>query len=395
MSSILENVEDIEFKKNEDLDDNVSPEDIHELFETIFERIQTLVNSSELKERGFTPDGFKSQLIPLVNMAEAIKFLPKASESVKAKVSGTFGTMQQLVKNFEKEIQGQQSEIMKDTAYIKTLTEAFEFINDSILEVVNELNPDCFLALKSLDDLYFCNIKNFMGRLEGFSSPMKSNINNEAQNKSEAMQKSAIAMAEKIEELMRENEELRKAQEQEQNDAKAQISDNGMDFLDLSNRGLFRDKSENKIKALASSKSNLGSTMKSQKSFDKPKSSRSVSPIGERRANPEGIIPLKELKEIIEEVKDEKQRYDTLCDKKKCKYESLKTFMGIYLKNRHKNPRSAKEFGEKFNKSINYYGQSDITVQIFKAIFENVIDEEFFTIAADIRSKLNIHLEAS
>ena len=67
--------------------------------------------------------------------------------------------------------------------------------------------------------------------------------------------------------------------------------------------------------------------------------------------------------------------------------------MPIYLKDRCKNQKAMKEFLDRFQKSMDVYSNSDIDVRIFKTVFENVIDEEFFKISTDVKGKIQTHLE--
>lgn len=387
MKKSLDNVEIVEFKKQQRFD-SFTPSrsnELAELFRTIDSKISALLADQEFEQRGFCMDNFKNQATMLVNMAEALNIMPVTPDGPKSRLKDASMFMQHLIQDLQREMDSNEPDLRKDLRYTVSLMTGMRYLNKNVIEIVKDINIECFYALKALNDMYTVNSQMLAAKVDKLVDQLKDSVKSELDG-SRQIHKPKSG----LEEFLHQNGKSEKKTEDP-----FQGSERSYQEFRSNQDNLFRDNSAPKFKVYASSKTNLNGTMKSQKSAKKLASTRSLSPFLDKKGQLEGAIPLKELKELIEDIKAAKQRYDASCDRKQMPYESLKTFMNIFLKDRYTTSRALKEFMEKFNKSLSFYYKQDVWVQLFRSIYENVIDEEFFAIAADISTKMTTHLEVS
>ena len=382
----LKNVKSIQIRKEEDkgLETGKESAELCKVLTKMHEQLRSIITSPSFVKEAFTSDCLKNELSQLLNMAETLKCISSTPEKAKEEIGNISEFMKHVLQKLDNYVMKENLEFKKDLKYIALLNSAVRQMLKIIHHILRETNPECYIALSCLDELFAAHMELFVAKVDDLSNY----IEQLKEKTYEAARDSKSDLS--YENIFHENINSRRVNDNQEHSVN-QIFNQKHERQD----NVFKTNSRQKIPQFPSSKNQLNSTLRSQKSVDRLTSTKSLSPISNRNVTSDKIMSLKELKEWIVDIEAAKRRYDALCDKKQLRYESLKTYMPIYLKRKFDNPKDLKQFKEKFQRSIDNYCGQEISVQIFKTIYENVIDEEFFTISADIRDKIHGHLEVS
>lgn len=364
--------------------------DITKLLEKIDEKVKYIISASDFEKKGLSVIGLKQYFQVYNNINEAIKHLTTDNDDFKASINETQEDLQIMVNDLESSLQNEQLEFKKDASYMTALYKAHNNTHINILNLLKNLSPECYYALKSINDILAANMQIFMGNLNHLVDYIREIKHSEHKIKKEAV-KSTRELAQKLELVIEENEKLKKQSDKllPQVEFDDSYKENPAHFLQESPKNRIKDvfANNNNIKVQGQSSLQMSHDKNNMKSHSRPSS--------RQHPTEEIYIPLPDLKTTIDDVIEAKRKYDDLCDKLKLRFEIVKTFMKIYLNDKYSTSRAVKEFSDKFERSIDKYARIDINIMIFKNVYDNIIDEEFFNIKDDIKGRLKCYLEVS
>ena len=101
------------------------------------------------------------------------------------------------------------------------------------------------------------------------------------------------------------------------------------------------------------------------------------------------VISLSQLKELIEELYDAKQEFDSKCKKNKMPRESMEQFMFSFFKHKFGLNAIVVEWVYGVIEAIKMYHKRDNDVALFALILRNEVDEEFADIQKQIKLTIN------
>ena len=115
------------------------------------------------------------------------------------------------------------------------------------------------------------------------------------------------------------------------------------------------------------------------------------------RAPPAGlahkIIPLKQLKEIIEDIYTSKEKYDKKCVESELRIETMEQYMYTYLNQKYGLKTLIIEWASAIIQAIKTYLLDDHEITLFAKILKNECDEEFRHIQNQSKENLSAMLK--
>lgn len=89
------------------------------------------------------------------------------------------------------------------------------------------------------------------------------------------------------------------------------------------------------------------------------------------------VIPLKQLKEIIEDIYNQKEKYDQKCRESRLRIETMEQYMYTYLNQKYGLKTLIVEWASTIIQGIKTYLTEDHQITLFAKILKNECDEEF------------------
>lgn len=365
---------------------NTKNADIVKLLEKIDDNVRLVCSGSDFEKRGLNVASLKQHLAVYENIGDALQYMPAVGESHKDSFKDSNKKFREMVKELDESFKNEQLEFKKDIIYMATLGKAQTQIYKNILNLVGEVSPECYYALKAVNEVFTANMGVFTGHLNKIVDYIREIKHNEHKFRKEAI-KNTKQLIEKVEILVEENDSLKrqlegagiKIEPKKPSGFDKQVSVS--QSVNLQRSGDFALPEKQKIHKVAS-----------QRSYEKTETQSHSRPNSTPKAPSSVLLTLVELRTILQDVVESKKKYDDLCDKLRLRYETMKTFMRVYLNDKYSTAKEVKDFRDKFEKSINSYARQDINVLIFRSVYENIIDEEFFNIVDDIKHKLRRYL---
>lgn len=101
-------------------------------------------------------------------------------------------------------------------------------------------------------------------------------------------------------------------------------------------------------------------------------------PICVSRENPSSkVIPLKQLKELIDDIYHQKQKYDQLCFENQLRIETMEQYLYTYLNQKYGLKTLIIEWASTVIQGIKTYLRDDHQITLFAKILKNECEEEF------------------
>lgn len=360
--------------------------DATKLLGKINEKVKSVISNPDFGNNRLDVKNVKEHLSIFDDVNEGLKLIPIAQDMPSSKFQESSINVRNLITQLEKSIEDESLEFKKDVLYMKALNKAYRYVSDNIFEILKIENLDCFYAISSINELLSASSNLFIDNLENLINYIREIKRNEHKIKKEAV-KSKQELLKKFESLVKENEKLKQLVDDKQDTTCQDVNVNPNQYVTFSNDNL-----SNNLKNIQSC-TQIGTLHTSSlKSYDKVLKDDEINLRNNSNLCSNSLLSVNELKSFINNIIESKRQYDDLCDELKLKFETMKTFMKIYLNDKYPNTNAIKEFNEKFEKSLAENAKKDIDVFIFRSVYENIIDEEFLNIVEDIKTKLRSYL---
>ena len=360
--------------------------DATKLLGKINEKVKSVISNPDFGNNRLDVKNVKEHLSIFDDVNEGLKLIPIAQYMPSSKFQESSINVRNLITQLEKSIEDESLEFKKDVLYMKALNKAYRYVSDNIFEILKIENLDCFYAISSINELLSASSNLFIDNLENLINYIREIKRNEHKIKKEAV-KSKQELLKKFESLVKENEKLKQLVDDKQDTTCQDVNVNPNQYVTFSNDNL-----SNNLKNIQSC-TQIGTLHTSSlKSYDKVLKDDEINLRNNSNLCSNSLLSVNELKSFINNIIESKRQYDDLCDELKLKFETMKTFMKIYLNDKYPNTNAIKEFNEKFEKSLAENAKKDIDVFIFRSVYENIIDEEFLNIVEDIKTKLRSYL---
>lgn len=89
------------------------------------------------------------------------------------------------------------------------------------------------------------------------------------------------------------------------------------------------------------------------------------------------LLTLKQLKETIQDIYEEKQKYDEICWENRTRLETMEQFLFSHLNNKYGLKNLAIEYAAGIVSSVKAYAHEDPDVLLFGKILKNEIEEDY------------------
>lgn len=318
------------------------------------------------------------------------EFINQANQHKNLKFPSNF-EMKNILEKEKKSFLGKNKKnnfLEKENERSRFLNENLDRIKNFFFEILKKENNFYFTILKVFDFIKNKEIKNLLKKNLEFISQKKNLEENSELIKNEAILRTK-EMIEKVELVMEENSILTSELKN--------LKKNGKDEKKLFLKELKKLEKENvDIKTTKTNKIKKSKNLKKEKTleFDNEKINRNFEiDKKENSFEKKKNLNFKKMKILISEIFESKIEFNKKCLKSKIKFESLKTYLNIFFKNKFGLEKIKNESLNNFLLSLENFIFQDSDSYVFYSILNFDIDEEFFFIHREIQKTLKKSLQ--
>ena len=99
-------------------------------------------------------------------------------------------------------------------------------------------------------------------------------------------------------------------------------------------------------------------------------------------------LPIKKLKEIIEDIYNKKSKLDERCNNQKQVKMTMENFMYVYLEEKYGSKQLAVKWAEVLVKGIKMYSSMDTDIALFGKILQNSCDEDYRLVHLEVKATI-------